>query len=67
MSIALSAKNKLKIMTGEYAEPSLNSNLRSYWERTNDMIISWILNTVSEQISNNLNFVSSIFALWNEQ
>lgn len=30
------------------------------------MVISWILNTVSDQISNNLNFVSNAFALWNE-
>ena len=30
------------------------------------MVISWILNTVSEQIGNNLSFVNSASALWKE-
>ncbi|GJT63800.1 cysteine-rich receptor-like protein kinase 8 [Tanacetum coccineum] len=64
--IALSAKNKLKLINGEYEEPDPNSELRAYWERANDMLISWILNTVSEQIGNNLTFINSAYALWNE-
>ncbi|GJW60049.1 cysteine-rich receptor-like protein kinase 8 [Tanacetum coccineum] len=39
---------------------------RTYWERANDMLISWILNTVSEHIGNNLTFINSAHALWNE-
>ncbi|GJX68498.1 cysteine-rich receptor-like protein kinase 8 [Tanacetum coccineum] len=50
MLIALSAKNKLKLVNGEYEEPSVSSNLRAYWERANDMLIFWILNTISKQI-----------------
>ncbi|GJT56460.1 proteasome subunit beta type-5 [Tanacetum coccineum] len=45
MLIALGAKNKLKLIIGEYEEPSTTSSLRAYWERSNDMLISWILNT----------------------
>ncbi|GJU36354.1 cysteine-rich receptor-like protein kinase 8 [Tanacetum coccineum] len=44
MMIALNVKNKLKIVTGE---PGVKSRLGALWERTNDMIISWILNTTS--------------------
>ncbi|GJW54776.1 cysteine-rich receptor-like protein kinase 8 [Tanacetum coccineum] len=66
MLIALSAKNKLKLINGDYAEPSVDSPLRAYWESANDMLISWILNTVSEQIGNHLTFVNSDFALWSE-
>ena len=66
MLIAQSAKNKLKLVNGEYEEPELSSSLRPYWERANDMLISWILNTVSEQIGNNLTFINSACALWNE-
>lgn len=40
MMIALNAKNKLKIVTGEYGEPNTDSRLRVLWERTNDMVIS---------------------------
>lgn len=40
MMIALNAKNKLKIVNGEFVEPRINSELRLLWERINDMIIS---------------------------
>ncbi|GKB52457.1 cysteine-rich receptor-like protein kinase 8, partial [Tanacetum coccineum] len=66
MTIALNAKNKLKIITKEYPEPDLTSPLRALWDRNNDMIISWVLNTVSEQISNNLSFNNTASALWLE-
>ncbi|GKA97177.1 cysteine-rich receptor-like protein kinase 8 [Tanacetum coccineum] len=66
MMIALSARNKVKLINGEFEEPEVSSPIRSYWERANDMVISWILNIVSEQISNNLNFVHSTHSLWHQ-
>ncbi|XP_071708327.1 uncharacterized protein [Rutidosis leptorrhynchoides] len=54
MMIALNAKNKLKIVTGEITEPAANSSVDALWDRTNDMIISWILNTISDQIANEI-------------
>ncbi|GJR79245.1 cysteine-rich receptor-like protein kinase 8 [Tanacetum coccineum] len=66
MTITLNAKNKLKIITKEYPKPDLTSPLRALWDRNNDMIISWVLNTVSEQISNNLSFINIASALWLE-
>ena len=50
MMIALNARNKMKLINGEFEEPAVNSEIRSLWERANDMVISWILNTVSQQI-----------------
>ena len=66
MMIALNARNKLKIINGEYPEPESTSALRPIWERANDMVISWILNTISEQIGNNLSFINFASALWTE-
>ena len=66
MMIALNAKNKLNIVTGEFVEPRINSEHRPLWDRTNDMIISWIMNTIDDQISNSLNFVNTACDLWNE-
>nr|GEV11486.1 retrovirus-related Pol polyprotein from transposon TNT 1-94 [Tanacetum cinerariifolium] len=40
--------------------------MRALWERNNDMIISWVLNTLTDQISNNLSFVHSASAIWKE-
>ncbi|XP_071704636.1 uncharacterized protein [Rutidosis leptorrhynchoides] len=64
--IALNAKNKLKIVTGEITEPANNSTVKALWNGTNDMIISWILNTVTDQIGNSLTFINSASALWKE-
>nr|GEV76720.1 hypothetical protein [Tanacetum cinerariifolium] len=64
MMIDLNAKSKYRIATGEYPKPSVTSNTRALWERNNDMIISWILNVVSEQISNNMNF--KLKGFWDE-
>ncbi|GJW82935.1 cysteine-rich receptor-like protein kinase 8 [Tanacetum coccineum] len=66
MMIALNAKNKMKIIAGDYEEPAINANTRALWERTNDMIISWILNTITQQISNSLSFVNLALSLWND-
>ncbi|XP_071712252.1 uncharacterized protein [Rutidosis leptorrhynchoides] len=66
MMIVLNAKNKLKIITKEYKELEITSPLRALWERNNDMIISWILNTVTEEISNSLSFINSAHHLWHE-
>ena len=65
MMIALNARNKLKLINGEFFEPGVNSPLRSLWEIANDMVISWILNTISEQVGNNLSYVNYATALWN--
>ncbi|GKE66969.1 cysteine-rich receptor-like protein kinase 8, partial [Tanacetum coccineum] len=56
----------MRIITREFAEPNRDFELRAPWERNNDMLISWILNTVSEQIENNLNFINSVSKLWLE-
>ncbi|XP_071714667.1 uncharacterized protein [Rutidosis leptorrhynchoides] len=66
MTIALNAKNKLKFVTGGLAEPELTSSDRALCDRNNDMIISWILNTISDQISNSLSFANTVAALWKE-
>ncbi|GJW90562.1 cysteine-rich receptor-like protein kinase 8 [Tanacetum coccineum] len=60
MMIALNAKNKLKIVTGELIEPNVDSDERALWERTNDMIISWILNTVSDKIYQLMNDIVAL-------
>ncbi|GJS81792.1 cysteine-rich receptor-like protein kinase 8 [Tanacetum coccineum] len=65
MMIALNAKNKLKIVTGELHVPSVDSEERTMWDRTNDMIISWILNTLSDHINGHRMYqlVNNIVAL----
>lgn len=66
ITIALSAKNKLGIVNGSYPRPVETSPLRAHWDRVNDMVISWIMNTVSDEISNGMDFVTSAQEFWNE-
>lgn len=47
MKIALSSKLKLGFIDGSYAMHASDSPLLMYWNRCNDIVISWILNTVS--------------------
>lgn len=66
LTIALSAKNKLGIINGTVIKPEESSPLRSQWDRVNDMVISWILNTVSDEISNGMDFVTTAQEVWEE-
>lgn len=66
IQIALSAKNKLVILTGEYKAPDEKSPAFSQWKRVNDMVIIWILNTVSDEISSSMHYLDSAFNVWSE-
>ncbi|KAD3068753.1 hypothetical protein E3N88_36633 [Mikania micrantha] len=50
MTIALSAKNKLCFINENFVRPTDSTQL-ALWQRCNDMVISWILNTLSREIS----------------
>ena len=51
MMIALSVKNKLGFIDGFLAKPdSSDLPLLNSWIRTNNVVISWILNSVSKDI-----------------
>lgn len=54
------------IVNGTYEKPEENSSLKAQWDRVNDMIISWIMNTISEEISNGMDFVTSAKEVWEE-
>ncbi|XP_074326753.1 uncharacterized protein LOC141664697 [Apium graveolens] len=66
LQIALSAKNKLVIVNGDFVAPAMDFPLYAHWKRVNDMVITWILNTVSDDISNIMNYMDSAALVWNE-
>ncbi|GJY68738.1 cysteine-rich receptor-like protein kinase 8 [Tanacetum coccineum] len=66
LMIALNAKNKMKIITGEFIEPRMDSELRALWERNNDMLISWILNTLKQENSSVDMYYQRLKGLWDE-
>lgn len=66
MQIALSTKKKFVIINGDFTAPKNDSPLFAHWKRVNDMVITWILNTVSNDIKNSMNYMDNAFTVWNE-
>ena len=50
MKIALSVKLKLGFTDGTQVKPDANSPLVHLWMRNKDLVITWILNSVSTDI-----------------
>lgn len=50
IKLALSAKNKLGMIDGTLSQPAESSNLFGLWSRCNDMVLSWLLNSISHEI-----------------
>lgn len=66
MLIALTTKNKVGFINGSCPEPEINSNLYTSWTRCNNMVISWLLNSLSKEISESVIISSTAKDLWNE-
>ncbi|XP_074323136.1 uncharacterized protein LOC141660076 [Apium graveolens] len=66
MQIALNARNKFVIVNGVFEKPSEDSSLLAQWERVNDLVITWILNSVADEISDGLNYVTTARGVWLE-
>ncbi|KAA8542446.1 hypothetical protein F0562_023418 [Nyssa sinensis] len=65
MLIALSVKNKLGFVDGSIPEPQGTDNdLINSWIRNNNIVISWILNSVSKEISASIIFAASAREIW---
>ena len=65
MMIALSVKNKLGFFDGSIPKPdSSDLPLLNSWIRNNNVVISWILNSVSKDISASIIFSDSATDIW---
>ncbi|KAF3653571.1 putative premnaspirodiene oxygenase-like [Capsicum annuum] len=63
--IALSAKNKLGFITGSHPCPASNATDFQAWNRCNDMVTSWILNSLSKDIADSVIYSKTVQELWN--
>ncbi|XP_019255492.1 PREDICTED: uncharacterized protein LOC109234101 [Nicotiana attenuata] len=63
---ALSVKNKLGFITGDTQKPLVTSPLFRQWERCDDMVTSWILNSLSRDIADSVEYVNDSVELWKE-
>ncbi|XP_033517648.1 uncharacterized protein [Nicotiana tomentosiformis] len=57
--IALSAKNKLGFINGSLVIPTADSGLQKHWARCNDMVLSWLLKSLSKEIAESVLYSQS--------
>ncbi|XP_076947533.1 uncharacterized protein LOC143619507 [Bidens hawaiensis] len=65
ISIALSAKNKLGFVNGEIEAATVPIQ-RQTWQRCNNMVISWLLNALSKDISESVLYAQTANQIWKE-
>ncbi|XP_074340197.1 uncharacterized protein LOC141677941 [Apium graveolens] len=66
ISIALSAKMKLGMIDGSLVKPSNDTFEYPLWVRCNDMVVSWLLNSISTEIRNSVAYFSTAKQIWDD-
>ena len=68
MTLALNAKNKLGFVNGTIKAPSEETHPDDYanWSRCNDMVHSWIVNTLNPEISNSVIYYTTAHEVWED-
>jgi hypothetical protein len=67
MMMALSAKNKLDFVNGALPKPaSLADSTGLAWTRCNNMVLSWLLNSVSKEIATSIIYIDDASDMWND-
>jgi hypothetical protein len=66
MTMALSAKNKICLIDGSMSKPSNSSPELKPWMRCNDMVLSWIINSVSKEIASSIIYIDNAEAMWKD-
>ncbi|XP_019229873.1 PREDICTED: uncharacterized protein LOC109210855 [Nicotiana attenuata] len=63
---ALSVKNKVGFINGKCTKPNPQDPSYDQWERCDDMVTSWILNSISKGLADSLQYVNNAQELWKE-
>lgn len=64
MVIALFVKNKLGFINGTIPIPENNQELLNVWIRKNNIVTSWILNSLSKEISASVLYSEFVSEIW---
>ena len=67
MMTALSAKNKVKFVDGSVPEPPKTDQTHGAWRRCNNMVVSWIVHSVSTSIRQNILWMDKTEEIWRDQ
>jgi hypothetical protein len=64
MTRALNAKNKLSFVDGSLPTPDPTSPEYTQWNQTKDMVLTWILNSISPSLANSLEYHTNPQEVW---
>lgn len=64
VQMALNVCNKLGFVTGKISKPPDDHVDAESWSRCNDMIATWLMNSVSKKIGQSLLFISIAEGIW---
>ncbi|XP_056864953.1 uncharacterized protein LOC130511650 [Raphanus sativus] len=63
--MALNVRNKLGFIDGTIPKPAITHRDYGAWSRCNDIVATWLMNSVSKKIGQSLLFISSAEGIWN--
>jgi hypothetical protein len=63
INMALRAKNKLGFVDGTLIKPTSSNDL-SQWERCNDLVCSWIFNSIKGEIRSSILYDETAREIW---
>ena len=68
MRMALNSKKKLGFVDGSIPRPADNANLAliESWQCTNDIVSSWLLNSISKDLTESIIYYDSGAAMWSD-
>ncbi|XP_019266013.1 PREDICTED: uncharacterized protein LOC109243523 [Nicotiana attenuata] len=66
VSLMAKAKNKLGFVDESFTQPDPSDPLFKSWNRCNDMVISWILNSLSKDIAESVLYSKTAKEIWTE-
>nr|DAD24784.1 TPA_asm: hypothetical protein HUJ06_026248 [Nelumbo nucifera] len=62
--LALSIRNKTSFVDGTIKEPALDDALHGAWMRCNNLIVAWLLRSISPPIASTMFYISSASQIW---
>ncbi|KAB1200275.1 hypothetical protein CJ030_MR0G007701 [Morella rubra] len=66
MQMALSAKNKLDFVNEVLPKPEPSDANYAVWIRCNDMVTSWLLNSISEDLVDSVLYIDIEVGIWKD-
>jgi len=64
--IALLARHKVALIDGTFPNPGSTSPTFILWQRNNVMVLSWLLNSLSESIRSSVLYFETAAELWQD-